>query len=60
MWEDYDGDGSYPHDDKQVKCSCGEGYKWTDDELVRKLRKNFLYRLLQTPRYGNIQMVDSY
>ncbi len=39
MWDDYDGDGSYPHDGKHVKCICGEGYNWTDDELVRKLRK---------------------
>lgn len=56
----YDGDDSYPHDGKQGRCSCGEGGNCTDDELVRKLRKNFLNHLLQTPRYGNIQMVDSY
>jgi len=27
----YDGDDSYPHDGKQGRCGCGEGYSWTDD-----------------------------
>ncbi len=28
----YDGDSSYPHDGKQGRCGCGEGYSWTDDD----------------------------
>lgn len=28
----YDGDDSYPHDGKQGRCGCGEGYSWTDDD----------------------------
>ncbi|MBU5430913.1 hypothetical protein KQI22_12725 [Kineothrix sp. MSJ-39] len=27
----YDGDNHFPHDGKQGRCGCGEGYSWDDN-----------------------------
>ena len=27
----YDGDNHFPHDGKQGRCGCGEGYSWEDN-----------------------------
>ena len=28
----YYGDKSFPHDGKQGRCGCGEGYSWDDND----------------------------
>lgn len=28
----YGGDESFPHDGKQGRCGCGEGYSWDDND----------------------------
>lgn len=27
----YDGDNHFPHDGKQGRCGCGQGYSWDDN-----------------------------
>lgn len=31
----YDGGNHFPHDGKQGRCGCGEGYSWNDDNYGR-------------------------
>lgn len=31
----YDGDNHFPHDGKQGRCGCGEGYNWNDNNYSR-------------------------
>lgn len=31
----YDGDNHFPHDGKQGRCGCGEGYSWNDNDYSR-------------------------
>ena len=34
----YGGDESFPHDGKQGRCGCGEGYSWDDNDGKVKRR----------------------
>lgn len=31
----YDGDNHFPHDGKQGRCGCGEGYSWDNNDYGR-------------------------
>lgn len=31
----YDGGNHFPHDGKQGRCGCGEGYSWNDNDYGR-------------------------
>lgn len=31
----YDGGNHFPHDGKQGRCGCGEGYSWNDNNYGR-------------------------
>ena len=32
LQDGYGGDESFPHDGKQGRCGCGEGYSWDDND----------------------------
>lgn len=37
----YDGDNHFPHDGKQGRCGCGEGYSWDDNDYSRNRGSSF-------------------
>ena len=37
-YDGYGGDESFPHDGKQGRCGCGEGYSWDDNDGKVKRR----------------------
>ena len=37
-YDGYRGDEGFPHDGKQGRCGCGEGYNWDDNDGKVKRR----------------------